>query len=156
MTTINTDRKYLWGCRECGKRYGHATGCTAKSEASRKAAETRKLNDIRYGDPAAKAAVQVGDIMYGSWGYDQTNVEFYQVVARSGDMLTLRENVCTRVATGFMTEKVWPAKDQFTNAAPIRRRLSSNGHVKLEKWGIYLRRLDRSTEDGGKHASHYA
>ncbi len=155
MTNVS-ERKYLWGCRECGKRYGHVAGCTAKSEASRKAAETRKLNAVRYGDAEAKAAVQVGDIMYGSWGYDQTNVEFYQVVARSGDMLTLRENQCASVVTGWLQEKVWPAKDQFTNAEPIRRRLSPNGYVKLEKWGIYLRKMNPATEDGGKYASHYA
>lgn len=154
MTTLH-ERKYLWGCRECGHRYGHAEGCKAKSEASRKAAETRKLNAQRYGDPEAKAAVQVGDIMYGSWGYDQTNVEFYQVVARSGDIVTLRENKTASVATGWLQEKVWPAKDQFTDAAPIRRRLSPTGSVKLEKWGIYLRKLD-PRDGGGKYASHYA
>ncbi len=32
---------------------------------------------------APKAEPQVGDILYTSWGYDQTNVDFYQVVAVS-------------------------------------------------------------------------
>jgi len=27
----------------------------------------------------------VGDILYSSWGYDQTNVDFYQVTALVGD-----------------------------------------------------------------------
>ena len=27
---------------------------------------------------------QIGDIVYSSWGYDQTNVDFYEVVGKQG------------------------------------------------------------------------
>ena len=30
------------------------------------------------------AALKVGDVLYSNWGYDQTNVEFYQVLAKKG------------------------------------------------------------------------
>lgn len=34
-------------------------------------------------DKAAFDAVKVGDVFYSSWGYDQTNVDFYKVVAKT-------------------------------------------------------------------------
>jgi len=35
--------------------------------------------------------LQEGSILYSSWGYDQTNVDFYQVVAISGKSVVIRE-----------------------------------------------------------------
>jgi hypothetical protein len=35
--------------------------------------------------------VKVGDIFYSSWGYDQTNVEFYEVVRLTGASVVVRE-----------------------------------------------------------------
>jgi hypothetical protein len=43
---------------------------------------------------AARAAghgFKVGDLLYRSWGYDQTNVDFAQVVRVSGDRVEVRE-----------------------------------------------------------------
>ena len=46
------------------------------SETPKKAANTaQKVN--KYG-------VKVGDLFYSSWGYDQTNIDFFQVVALVG------------------------------------------------------------------------
>ena len=38
-----------------------------------------------------KEEIQVGDIFNSSWGYEQTNVEFYQVIEKVGQTLTLQE-----------------------------------------------------------------
>lgn len=35
--------------------------------------------------------IKVGDIFYTSWGYDQTNIDFYEVVAVRGSRIDLRE-----------------------------------------------------------------
>lgn len=43
---------------------------------------------------AAKSFVhkyQIGDILYDSWGYEQTNVDFYQVVERTDKTIKIRE-----------------------------------------------------------------
>ena len=53
------------------KKQTKASTKTAKTEA-----KTAKAN--KYG-------VQVGDIFESSWGYEQTNVDFFQVVALVGD-----------------------------------------------------------------------
>ena len=56
----------------------------AKFKAERKAADkTRK-------EAAAKDA-NVGDIYYTSWGYDQTNVDFYQIVGKKGQTFQVQE-----------------------------------------------------------------
>lgn len=33
---------------------------------------------------------KIGDIVYGSWGYNSTNVEFYKVVSRTDKTLTIQ------------------------------------------------------------------
>ncbi len=35
--------------------------------------------------------IQVGEIFYTSWGYDQTNIDFYEVVEIKGKMVVVRE-----------------------------------------------------------------
>src|SRR5688572_14161511 len=37
-----------------------------------------------------QSRINVGTILHYSWGYDQTNCEFYQVVAKAGRRVTLR------------------------------------------------------------------
>lgn len=169
------------GCRGCGKRYGHAKGCPAKSAAAKKAAEARRRRDaecqkcsglgykrdyntvgkcwirIPCADcdktglrkDAGKNPFEVGDLLSGSWGYEQTNVDFYQVVAVSGTMVTIREVARYGYATGSMTEKVYPCKDKFIGE-PLRKKVNRYGRVALESY----RWLDK-WDGAAEHASHY-
>jgi hypothetical protein len=54
---------------------------------------------------------QVGQILEGTWGYDQTNVDFYRIPKRTNDTLWLEPlaNISTGEA-GFMSEYVQPGK----------------------------------------------
>lgn len=45
-----------------------------KDKADRKAAKSKAIKDLKASDH-----YQVGDVLCNSWGYDQTNVDFYQV-----------------------------------------------------------------------------
>jgi hypothetical protein len=36
-------------------------------------------------------AVKIGDIFYASWGYDQTNIDFYEVVAVKEKAVVIRK-----------------------------------------------------------------
>lgn len=59
---------------------------------------------------------KAGDILYSSWGYEQTNREFYQVVAVGNRSLKLREigyNVVR--STSWCSEDIAPAKDKFVS-----------------------------------------
>lgn len=66
----------------------------------------------------------VGDILSGSWGYDQTNAEFYAVVATTKGTVTLRELACKAIpgSEGLMCESIRPRAGHYTDAAPILRR----------------------------------
>ncbi|MCL2310945.1 MAG: hypothetical protein FWC41_00440 [Firmicutes bacterium] len=59
--------------------------------------------------------VEVGDIFYTSWGYDQTNVCFYQVVAVTSRMATIREIRSKVTETEFMQGIKEPIKDDFVS-----------------------------------------
>lgn len=50
-----------------------------------------------------------GAILYTSWGYDQTNVEFFAVTRVSGRRTWVREIAAEYEATGFMSGRTWPA-----------------------------------------------
>lgn len=53
---------------------------TPAERAAEAAAEKARHAEL---DRAAFDAVKVGDVFYSSWGYDQTNVDFYKVVAKT-------------------------------------------------------------------------
>ena len=56
-----------------------------------------------------KVQPKVGDILYSSWGYDQTNIEFFKVVKVSDFSVWIQEvrSQITEV-TGWAHEKVIP------------------------------------------------
>jgi hypothetical protein len=35
--------------------------------------------------------IEIGDIFYSSWGYDQTNIDFYKVIKKTAKMIEIRE-----------------------------------------------------------------
>lgn len=41
--------------------------------------------------PETKRCCEVGTIFYTSWGYEQTNVDFYEVIHSTAKMVTVRE-----------------------------------------------------------------
>jgi hypothetical protein len=73
--------------------------------------------------PAARVSY-VGQILRTCWGYDQTNVEFYQVTALIGDtMVEVREIAQARKETGWERHDCYPMHDEFIDK-PLRRKVS--------------------------------
>ena len=67
--------------------------------------------------------LQVGDIYASSWGYDQTNVNFYQVLKVTAKTVTVQE-ICweTHEVHNRFYGTVMPIKDAFlANSKPMRR-----------------------------------
>ena len=68
---------------------------------------------------AATHDLACGDIVYSSWGYDQTNVDFFQVVevvsAKSVKVLAI---VAMTQETGFMCGNTRGLKDAFVTDSP--------------------------------------
>ena len=59
--------------------------------------------------------IKVGDIFHLSWGYNQTNVNFFQVTRISAKGVFVREigYVAVPGSEGFMSQNVLPVKDSF-------------------------------------------
>lgn len=83
--------------------------------------------------------IEVGDILYNSWGYEQTNIDFYQVVGKKGRQFTLREIIHkydnSRSTGNSMAAYVQPIKDSFVNdAEPLKKTSLNMKHGSLSKY----------------------
>lgn len=65
--------------------------------------------------------IQAGDIFYTSWGYEQTNVEFYQVIRATEKTVWIREIHGT--TSGGWSGHTEPAKDSFVSDKVLRRKI---------------------------------
>lgn len=72
---------------------------------------------------AALESVKEGDIYVASWGWEQTNIDAYQVIAKKGATVTLREIALQSVdgSEGFMSDRVVPVKGEFIGDAFKKR-----------------------------------
>jgi len=95
---------------------------------SRAKHHTAKL--LRHQAAKQPHTLKVGDVLNTCWGYEQTNVDFYEVVAISGVVVTLREIAASIMNTGFMCGEALPCPGQFIGE-PIRRRARASNHVKI-------------------------
>lgn len=87
-------------------------------------AERKEKNKLT---PDKLEKVSIGSIFYCSWGYDQTNIDFYQVVSIKGLMLEIRP-----IGSEMMEQTSWASgvvtaiKDKFIGQ-PMKKRLMSTG-----------------------------
>lgn len=56
---------------------------------------------------------KIGDIVFNSWGWEQTNIDYYQVVEITGKKIKVMELMEEREETGFMSGHSVPKKDNF-------------------------------------------
>ena len=62
----------------------------------------------RADETAKVCTLKVGDIVNTSWGYDQTNVDFFVVTRVSAKMVWVRPIASDYEATGHMCGRAWP------------------------------------------------
>lgn len=93
---------------------------TVQYKAEQKAKKKAQNNSV---------VCEVGTIVVNSWGYDQTNVDYYQVVKVTNKTATLREISSKTVdgSDGFMCCRVVPVKDSFIGEEFIKRIQGYNG-----------------------------
>lgn len=75
---------------------------------------------------------KVGQILHYSWGYDQTNCEFYQVTEVTKGTVTIRQiGTCTVDGSeGFMSDSRVPVPQGFlADEQPLKKRLVAD-----QKW----------------------
>jgi len=93
--------------------------------------------------------LRVGDILYSSWGYEQTNIDFYQVVEKKGQTFKIRPIAERRdnMYSHGMACDVKPVRDKFIGEAIARRSLSGrHGYEHLFK----------TTDEASHYKSWYA
>lgn len=102
--------------------------------ANQRAAAARRVQRMEERKTAVHTLVE-GDIVYSTWGYDQTNVDFYQVVrVVSEKTVQVRQIAKETVETGFMSGKATPLKDQFLADSPaVSRRASGQRVSKVDR-----------------------
>ena len=110
-----------------------------------------------------KHNLKVGSLLVASWGYDQTNVDAYQVVEIGDASIKVRAIATQEVPgsnTGGMSNKVRVLKDNFLadgfgmkpGNAPTLLRVGRSGRFKVN--GRYL--LTETTEEREHFSSWYA
>ncbi|ENE6639056.1 hypothetical protein ABNR98_004465 [Salmonella enterica] len=71
--------------------------------------------------------IQINDVFYSSWGYEQTNIDFYQVMDIKGSKTLVLRRICaTSVSERMSGEKV-PLVGDFYDEELITRRLLKGG-----------------------------
>jgi len=89
---------------------------------SLRAKQQRRIERAAERKAARKAFAnpfKVGDILTCSWGYEQTNVDFYQVVDVTPKGLKMRQIAADTTETGFMSGTTTPCRDAFLSDSPV-------------------------------------
>jgi hypothetical protein len=94
---------------------------------------------------------KVGEIIVNSWGYDQTNIDFYEIVKVSASYVWLREIGSSVKETGFMSGDTWPKRGAYLNDEITQHKADARGYVNFE-YGCGRRYEVGKTE----HCSWYA
>lgn len=77
--------------------------------------------------------LNVGDILYSSWGYDQTNIDYYQVVSVRGKVVDLRELAQDSKETGFMQGKCTPRRGDFVGNLIKGKRPDNRNTIRISE-----------------------
>lgn len=102
--------------------------------------------------------IKVGDIFVSSWGYEQTNVDFYQVVKLVGkstiEILPIQSKCTDHEGMSWREQ---PIPHKFTSKVPTRKRVPKDfeefGYIKLNSFSL-MRKAEK--DESGHYKSHYA
>lgn len=117
-------------------RYYYESPAAALKAVRELVEETAKANAYAAEHKAEQASrkakmlekIQVGTILCYSWGYEQTNIDYFQVVDRTKASAKLRKIAAEKVAdTGPFSSRVKPVRDQFVSDEVITKRINAYG-----------------------------
>ncbi len=132
---------------------------TAHIEKVTKAAEKR-VNEKKEEQAKKKGFVPnilIGDIYVSSWGYDQTNVDFYQVINKPSPHFAVLAKIAHETVPGSeknMSCYVTPIKDSYSSDNSVRKKVVRYG--KSQCVNIDDTRLARLWDGKPEYKSWYA
>lgn len=97
-----------------------------------------KIMQDRKDARKAPHTLKTGDIMYSSWGYEQTNVDFYQVVkvvgSHSVEIMPIKQSNDTSDMP-YDQGRTMPIKDAFIDGKmPMRKVVNSSNRVNIASY----------------------
>lgn len=112
----------------------------------------------RRQEPTQNAdGVRVGDIYYASWGYEQTNVNFYEVVALKGKKTAVIREIAGECIGGFSWQgKKRPCRGEYIGPAYTVRSKSDGRAPRLNDPGQSGRTIGLTSDDAEHDYSSYA
>lgn len=124
-TVVNVGTKCrVWKAKRDGTLY-----VTPENQYSTMVVDKNNVTKIN----SPKANVKVGDIFYTSWGYDQTNIDFYKIVAVKNKTISYVSIGEDRTYTGPMQGTVVPNINHIgTNVKNARILVDGNGTVSFK------------------------
>ena len=121
--------------------YHHAN--SARVEASvthwvERVKETTRYKADRAAEQLARRAAlkatdhwSVGDVLYNSWGYEQTNIDWYQVVDLKPKSIVIRPIQKNYGESGYLSGHSQPRRNEFCGELIIKP-LAENGGVRFK------------------------
>ncbi len=119
-------------------------------------ASMKRISENRAEAKAFQHSVKAGDIFRTCWGYDQTNVEFFEVTEVRGKFAILREVAQVSESNGSGQDRCVPQSGAYLSpryegddqGLPIRRLIQqgyrNEAHIKIDKcrsgspWGTRI------------------
>jgi len=106
-----------------------------KKSVDERKGHTDKIQQRQQERKDFKHAFEVGDILYSSWGYDQTNISWFQVVESKDRSVIVRE-IGSKNAGG---SSVLPDVDKFIGSPMVKLvkpgdRIRINSYSTASKW----------------------
>jgi hypothetical protein len=140
--------------------------------AARFAEYLREFRDGRLQSIARKAErkatrdafvhnLAIGDVLKSSWGYEQTNVDYYEVTKVCGKHVEVKSiGKHYEETAGNMSGRCYPLPGTTTGEA-TRHLVGSGNSIKVRKWGCYASKITPRVIAGAKiydsaYESHYA
>ena len=97
----------------------------------------------------AERGLAVGDLLKSSWGYEQTNIDFYEVTKLIGKRsVELRAIASESVETGFMCGQCVPIPGRFIGE-PFRKQ-ARNGTVRLTSFSCASKMTPKEPVPGAR------
>lgn len=99
----------------------------------------------------SQRSLAVGDVLRSSWGYEQTNVDFYEVIALVGTMSVKVRPIKDerREDVQLMTGVCWPLPGQYAGGE-FTARVTRGNAIKVRGFGVYATKLECTEKNGVK------
>ena len=134
FSTMEACEEYV--TKKYGNLYKNLKADRIRKEEKRESQKTLKASDF----------YEVGDIVSNSWGYEQTNVDFAQVVSMTAKTITVRpiaqETEEGSISHSGMSKNVLGIKDAFLNKEDLRLTVRPEGRLSGGKSYAYWSKWD--------------